>query len=51
MGAVEAATEAGATVVLVLSIVDREEGAVEFYRQQGIPFEWFFQAREFKTTH
>jgi orotate phosphoribosyltransferase len=51
MGAVEAATDAGATVVLVLSIVDREEGAAEFYRQQGIPFEWFFQAREFKTAH
>jgi orotate phosphoribosyltransferase len=51
MGAVEAATDAGATVVLVLSIVDREEGAAEFYRQKGIPFEWFFQAREFKAAH
>ena len=43
--------DAGATVVLVLSIVDREEGAAEFYRQKGIPFEWFFQAREFKAAH
>src|SRR5262245_38774929 len=39
MLAVEAAREAGAQVVLVLSTVDREEGAAEFYRAQGIPFD------------
>jgi orotate phosphoribosyltransferase len=45
--AVDAATAAGATIVMVLSIVDREEGAVEFYRTHGIPFEALFTARDF----
>ena len=47
MMAVHAAQESGAIVVLVLSIVDREEGAEELYRQQNIPFESFFRASEF----
>jgi orotate phosphoribosyltransferase len=47
MQAVKAVREAGGEVVMVLSIVDREEGAVEFYRQQGIPFRSLFAAREF----
>jgi orotate phosphoribosyltransferase len=45
--AVDAANAAGATVVMVLSIVDREEGAVEFYRTNGIPFAALFTARDF----
>jgi len=45
--AVEAAQTAGANVVLVLSIVDREEGAVEFFKQKGIPFASLFVASEF----
>jgi orotate phosphoribosyltransferase len=47
MLAVEAAREAGANVVLVLSIVDREEGAEEFYRKAGVPFSSLFRASEF----
>jgi orotate phosphoribosyltransferase len=49
MFAVEAAQQAGATVVLVLSIVDREEGATEFYQSKGIPFRWLFRLSEFRS--
>ena len=47
MEAVSAAREAGAQVVLVLSVVDREEGATEFYQKEGIPFAALFTASEF----
>src|SRR5581483_11696831 len=47
MEAVTAARDAGANVVLVLAIVDRREGATEFYQQQGIPFDWLFRVDEF----
>ncbi len=47
MEAVIAAQEAGATVVVVLAVVDRGEGAAEFYREKGIPFEYLFHVREF----
>ncbi len=47
MIAVDAAQRSGAEIVLVLSIVDREEGAPEFYRERGIPFEAIFRASEF----
>jgi len=47
MLAVNAAQDAGATVVLVLSVVDREEGAAEFYKAAGIPFRAIFTASEF----
>lgn len=47
MLAVSAAQEAGANVVLVLSVVDREEGAVGYYERRGIPFAWLFTAGEF----
>jgi len=50
MQAVEAATAAGAQVVLVLSLVDRGEGAVEFYKAKGIPFAWLFHLNEFRTA-
>ena len=47
MIAVDAARKSGATIVLVLSVVDREEGAVGFYREAGIPFDSIFRASEF----
>ncbi len=50
MKAVDAVREAGAEVALVLSIVDREEGAAEFYRQAGLPFDSLFKAGEFKAA-
>ena len=50
MTAVEAAQQCGATIVLVLSIVDREEGAAEFYKQRNIPFECLFRASEFMAA-
>jgi orotate phosphoribosyltransferase len=47
MEAAEAARKAGATVALVLSVVDRQEGAMEFFQDRGIPFAWLFTASEF----
>jgi orotate phosphoribosyltransferase len=47
MDAVTAAREAGATIVMVLAIVDRGEGAAEFYKAEGVPFDWLFHVREF----
>jgi orotate phosphoribosyltransferase len=47
MEAVEVVRAAGAKVLLVLSIVDRDEGAAEFYKEQGIPFDRFFRLEEF----
>jgi orotate phosphoribosyltransferase len=47
MVAIEAAQKSGAKIVLVLSVVDREEGATEFFRQKGIPFEALFKASDF----
>lgn len=47
MQAVEAAREAGATIVMVLSIVDRQEGAAEAYAKAGLPFGSLFTAAEF----
>jgi orotate phosphoribosyltransferase len=49
MSAVDAARKAGANVVLVLSVVDREEGAAEFYAEKEIPFKALFRLSEFKT--
>ena len=45
--AVEAATAEGADVVLVLSIVDRLEGAVENFKNRGIAFQAIYTADEF----
>jgi orotate phosphoribosyltransferase len=50
MLAVTAAREAGANVILVLSVVDREEGASAFFAEQGIPFEALFKASEFLSA-
>lgn len=47
MKAVEALKAAGATIVLVISILDREEGAAELYAGAGIPFASLFKASEF----
>ncbi|MGV1014606.1 MAG: orotate phosphoribosyltransferase [Methyloceanibacter sp.] len=47
MDAVNAVQEAGAKVALVLSILDRGEGAAELYTQAGIPFKSLFRAEEF----
>src|SRR5262249_48421242 len=46
MDAVTAAREAGANVVFILSIVDRGEGAEEFYKAEGVAFDWLFHIRE-----
>jgi orotate phosphoribosyltransferase len=44
------ATEAeGATVALVLSIVDREDGAAALFKAAGVPFDSLFKAGEFLT--
>lgn len=47
MKAVEALTAAGATITLVISILDREEGASNLYASAGIPFQSLFTASEF----
>jgi orotate phosphoribosyltransferase len=39
--------QTGAEVLLVLSIVDRGEGAAELYAQRQIPFRALFRAQEF----
>jgi len=46
MRAIRAAQDAGAKIELVLAIVDREEGAAEFFAKQGIAFKWLFRASE-----
>ncbi len=45
--AVEPCREAGAEIVLVVTAVDREEGAAEFFRSKGLPFKALFVASEF----
>jgi len=47
MIAVKAAQEAGADVIMVLSVVDRQDGATELYEKAGIPFVALFTASEF----
>lgn len=47
MIAVKAAEEAGARVVMVLSIVDRGEGAADAYARAGVRLESLFTAAEF----
>jgi orotate phosphoribosyltransferase len=47
MDAVKAVEDAGAKVALVLSILDRGEGAAELYAKAGIPFASLFRAEEF----
>ncbi len=47
MQAVRALEAAGAKITLVISIVDREDGAEDLYREAGIPFAPLFKAHEF----
>jgi len=45
--AVDACVEDGADVVLVISIVDRDEGASETFAERGLPFRALLTASEF----
>jgi orotate phosphoribosyltransferase len=47
MKAVEALRGVGAEIALVVSIVDREEGATEAFAARGLPFASLFKASEF----
>ena len=47
MKAVEAVREAGAKVALVLTMVDREEGATDTFARAGLPFRALYKAAEF----
>ena len=47
MKAVEAVRETGAEVVLVLTMVDREEGADDTFGAAGLPFRSLYKASEF----
>ena len=51
MLAVKTVREEGADVVLVLAIVDREEGASELYKKNGVKFDSLFKASEFTPVH
>ena len=50
MVAVRAAQDAGAKVLLVLTIVDREDGAEQTFAEAGIPFLKLFSASEFLSA-
>jgi orotate phosphoribosyltransferase len=45
--AAQACIEDGAKLKMVVTIVDREDGAEEFYKSKGVPFATIFRAREF----
>ncbi len=45
--AVEVVREAGGEVVLVFTLVDREEGAADAFKQAGLAFRSLFRAAEF----
>jgi orotate phosphoribosyltransferase len=45
--ALDAVRDAGGDVVLVYTMVDREEGAVENFAQAGVPFRSLYKASEF----
>lgn len=47
MKAVDELAEAGARISLVISILDRQQGAAELYKAAGIPFDSLFTASEF----
>jgi orotate phosphoribosyltransferase len=48
---VEAVKRQGANIVMVLSVVDRQEGAAENFRQAGYKFKSLFTAAQFLTAH
>jgi orotate phosphoribosyltransferase len=45
--ALDAVREAGGEVALVFTMVDREEGATETFREAGVPFRSLYKASEF----
>lgn len=47
MKAVESLREAGADIAFVLTMVDREEGAAETFKEAGLVFRSIFRASEF----
>jgi orotate phosphoribosyltransferase len=47
MKSIKILQEAGANIVLVMSILDRQEGAQELYKKAGIPFQSLFTASDF----
>jgi orotate phosphoribosyltransferase len=47
--AIEVCEAVGAKITLVVSIVDRDEGAAEFFAGKGIRFESLFKATEFRS--
>jgi orotate phosphoribosyltransferase len=47
MDAVKVVEDAGAKVAMVISILDRGEGAAELYAKAGVPFKSLFKAEEF----
>jgi orotate phosphoribosyltransferase len=47
MQAVKAVQAEGANVLLILSMVDREEGATEFFAKEKLPFDSLFRVSEF----
>jgi orotate phosphoribosyltransferase len=44
--AIDAVKEMGAEVALVLALVNRQEGAEEYFRELGYPFEWIYTKDE-----
>ncbi|RJF67384.1 orotate phosphoribosyltransferase [Rhodopseudomonas palustris] len=48
--AVEAVKESGAEIILVLTMVDREEGATEAFAAAGLPFRSLYKASEFLNS-
>jgi orotate phosphoribosyltransferase len=47
--AIEVCRAGGAEIALVVSIVDRDEGAAEFFKGLGVKFESLFKATEFRS--
>ena len=47
LAAIDEVREAGGEVVLVLAVVDREEGAERTMRERGLVFDALFRAHEF----
>lgn len=50
MQAVEAVRSAGAIIVAVLAVVDRQEGGAELFIEENIPFSPLFTAAELKES-
>lgn len=51
MKSIQVLKDAGAEVVLVISILDRQEGAQKRYSDAGIPFQSLFTASDFLSAH